>query len=403
MTSGRPVIHPGAGVIGEVDVLGAFRQGRRTLHVQPSALVTNQAAEAAQRLGVSIVVGAPTAAAVPATDGAAVLRRSLYRRSPKFVPSEKPRGLQPSTLGRLVIVGAGGVGSNTAHLAASRSLAHEIVLIDVVPGSAAATALDLEHSAGITGSTSRLSGGTDLAMIEGADVVVITAGRPRSPGMSRSDLVGTNGRVVRQVSEQVASVAPGSVVIVVTNPLDEMTVEALRATGFPRERVLGMAGTLDSARFRSSLARAAGVDPGDVEAITLGSHGEEMVPIISTATVRGRPLDTVLTPEQIDRCVAETVAGGGQIVALRKSGSATLAPAHATLEVLESIRGARAGAIPVSIRLEGEYGISGTVVGVPTILGSAGVIEIVELPLASGEMSALARAAAAVAARVASV
>lgn len=401
-SAGRPGVHPGAGVIGEVDILDAFRRGRRKVHVLSTALVTNQASEAAERLGIQIIVGPPEVAAVPATDGASVIRRSLYRRSPKFVPSSRPLGLNPVMLGRLVIVGAGGVGANTAHLAANRSLAHEIVLIDVVPGSAAATALDLEHAAGITGSLSQISGGTDLALMEGADVVVITAGRPRTPGMSRSDLIGTNGRIVSQVGEQLAAIAPNAVVVVVTNPLDEMTTLALRATGFPRERVLGMAGTLDSARFRRSLARAAGVDPNVVEAFALGSHGEEMVPITSSATIQNRPLDQVLTREAIAACVSDTVSGGGQVVALRKTGSATLAPAHATVEVLDALRGARAGAIPVSVWLEGEYEISGVVLGVPCILGINGVVEIVEMPLREDERRALQAAAAAVGARVAS-
>jgi malate dehydrogenase len=190
-------------------------------------------------------------------------------------------------------------------------------------------------------------------------------------------------------------------VVVVTNPLDEMTMEVFRATGFPRERVIGMAGTLDSSRFRRSLARAAGVDPADVDAFTFGSHGDEMVPITSQATIKGRPLGESLSDAAIQACVKDTVSGGGQVVALRKTGSATLAPAHATVEVLDALRGARAGAIPVSVVLDGEYGIEGTVVGVPCLLGPTGVVEIVELPLPEAELAALRAAAAAVATRLA--
>lgn len=398
---GRPAVHPGAGVIGEADLMEVWRSGRRKLHVNRRALVTHQALDAAARLGIEIIEGPPEQPALPATDGAAAMRRVLYRSNPKWVASGRPHGLNPITFGRFVIVGAGGVGSATAHLAATASIADEIVLIDVVPGAAEATALDLDHASGITGSKARITGGTDLALMEGADVIVVTAGRPRTPGMSRSDLAGVNARVVRQTGERMAEVAPDAVVVVVSNPLDEMTTEALRATGFPRERVMGMAGTLDSSRFRRSLARAAGVDPADVDAFTLGSHGDEMVPITSTATIKSRRLSDVLTDAEIQTCVQDAVTGGGQVVAIRKTGSATLAPAHATLEVLDALRRARAGAIPVSVMLQGEYGIEGVVVGVPCLLGPTGVVEIVELALSPTELAALRAAAAAVAARMA--
>jgi malate dehydrogenase len=399
--SGRPAIHPGAGVVGEQDVIEVWRQGRRRIHVLETTLVTHQARDAAGRLGVTIVPGPPEQAFVAAPDGSTAVRRVLYRSNPRWVPSRPAAGVDPVSFGRLVVVGAGGVGANTAHLAANASMATEIVLVDVVPGVAEATALDLEHASGVTGSTSRVSGGTDLSLAEGSDVVVITAGRPRTPGMSRSDLATVNGRVVRQVAEAVRDHAPGAVVVVVTNPLDEMTMEVHRATGFPPERVLGMAGTLDSSRFRRSLARAAGVDPRDVDALALGSHGDEMVPVTSLARIKGRPIGEVLSAERIDACVRETVAGGSQVVALRRTGSATMAPAHATVEVLDALRGARAGAVPVSVMLGGEYGIDGIVVGVPCRLGPRGVVEIVELPLADDELTALRRAAGAVAARVA--
>ncbi|MGA7272105.1 MAG: malate dehydrogenase, partial [Acidimicrobiia bacterium] len=364
MTSpGRPAIRPGAGVIGEEDILEAWQRGRRRVHVLQGSLVTHQAREAAERLGVSIIEGPPEERVVPEPDGGSIVRRVLLKSSPRWISSEPSRGSDPITFGKLVVVGAGGVGANTAHLAANSSVAHEICLVDVVPGVAEATALDLEHASGITGSVSHISGGESLEMVSDADVVVITAGRPRSPGMSRADLVGVNGRVVRQVAEQVRDHAPRAIVVMVTNPLDEMTMEAYRTTGFPRERVMGMAGTLDSSRFRRSLARAAGVDPIDVSAFTLGSHGDEMVPIVSQATIKGRPLGDFLADEQIAACVGDTVTAGGQVVALRQTGSATLAPAHAVLEVLDALRGARAGALPVSVVLEGEYGIEGVVLG----------------------------------------
>ena len=273
-------------------------------------------------------------------------------------------------------------------------------MIDIVPGSAAATALDLEHASGITRSTSRVIGGTELAMVADADVVVVSAGRPRSPGMSRSELVGINGRVVRSVAEAVAAHAPAAVVVVITNPLDEMTMEFYTETGFERERVIGMAGTLDSARFRRALSAAADVPVADIVAFTLGSHGAEMVPITSQATIRGRPLSAYLTPEQIEGCVATTVGGGGDVVALRRTGSATIAPAYATYEVLDALRGGRPDALPVSVVLKGEYGIADVVVGVPARLGRSGVVEVLELPLTDDELAALRQAAAAVAGRL---
>jgi malate dehydrogenase len=402
MTSeGRPAIQPGAGVIGEEDILDAWRKGRRRVHVLQGSLVTHQAREAAERLGMVIIEGPPDEQVVPLPDGASILRRVLLKSSPRWVSSGPSRGSDPITFGKLVVVGAGGVGANTAHLAANASVAHEVVMVDVVPGVARATALDLEHASGITGSISHISGGESLDLVADADVVVITAGRPRMPGMSRADLVGVNGRVVRQVAEQVREHAPRAIVVVVTNPLDEMTMEAHRTTGFPRERVIGMAGTLDSSRFRRALARAAGVDPIDVSAFTLGSHGDEMVPIVSQATIKGRALGDFLSAEQIAACVQDTVTAGGQVVALRHTGSATLAPAHAVLEVLDALRGARAGAVPVSVVLEGEYGIEGVVVGVPCLLGPSGVQEVVELPLPADELEALRAAARAVADRLA--
>ena len=235
-----------------------------------------------------------------------------------------------------------------------------------------------------------------MAMVSGADVVVVTAGRARGPGMSRSDLIDSNRRVINAAAEAIRTSAPRAVVIVVTNPLDEMTTAMLTATGFPRERVLGMAGTLDSSRFRAALAAAASVTPADVQAITLGSHGDEMAPITSLARIKGRPLDVFLSPEQIAACVDDAVTGGGQVVALKKSGSATIAPAHATIELLDHMRGARRGTVPASVLLEGEYGISGVVLGVPVHLGMAGLIAVDEWRLRSDEMAALSTAAAAI-------
>jgi malate dehydrogenase len=325
------------------------------------------------------------------------MMRGLYRRAPRWISPKGKKAAGPAKrIGRLGLVGAGGVGSNIAHLAANADMADEIALCDVSPGVAAAVALDLNHASGINGSRSRASGSTDLVIIENSDVVVVTAGRPRTPGMDRSDLIDVNARVIRTSAEAIKARAPNAIAIVVTNPLDEMTVEMLRATEFPRERVIGMAGTLDSSRFRNALAMAAGVYPADVDAITLGSHGDEMAPIVSRARIKGRPLSDYLSEDAIDACVRDAVTGGGQVVALRKTGSATLAPAHASIEVVDHIRGAKAGPLPVSVMLKGEYGISGVVLGVPCNLGASGVLSVEELPLSDSEMIKLRQAADAI-------
>ena len=388
-------------VVGAEHVEGASRRGRRYLEVMPSAIVTEQARDSAARLRVDLRTGPLDRPAVPAPDGAAALVRGLYRRSPKWTAPRPPAGRNAVRFGRVAVVGAGGVGANVAHLAASAGMAEEVVLVDVVPGLAESIALDLNHAAGVTRSRSVARGGADLALAADADVVVVTAGRARAPGMSRADLREANGRTVRAVAEAIRTAAPRAVVVMVSNPLDEMTAEALLATEFPRERVLGMAGTLDSARFREALAREAGVEVGEVEAIVLGSHGPEMAPVVSRARIRSAPVGRVLSPAQVEACVERTIAAGARVVALRKTGSASLAPAHATVEVLDHLRGARAGAVPVSVRLEGEYGLEGVVLGVPCLLGPRGLIEVRELALAASERVALARAAAAVRARVA--
>ncbi|MBO9451310.1 malate dehydrogenase [Tropicibacter sp. R16_0] len=382
-------------VIGSDAVEDARRRGRIVFEVLPGDIVTALARETAERVGIALVDGPLERPQAPRTDGAVSMRRVLYRRSPKWVaPSRAPR--KARRLGKLALVGAGGVGGNVAHLAAMADIADEIALIDITPGLAAATALDLNHTSGITGARARCVGGETMELVAGAEVVVVTAGRARRPGMTRADLIDVNARVIRQAAEAIRSAAPNAIVIVVTNPLDEMTVEMLRATGFPREQVLGMAGTLDSSRFRNALAMAANVTPADVEAFTLGSHGDEMAPIPSRARIKGRPLDVFLSSEQIEACVKDAITGGGQVVALKKSGSATIAPAHASIELIDHIRGARSGPVPVSVMLRGEYGIEGVVLGVPAHLGAGGLVEVEELRLTQTEQVALQTAAEAI-------
>lgn len=388
-----------ARVIGADAIEEARQRGRLIVEVMPGDIVTALAREAAERLGLRLVDGPIEMPAPVRTDGKTSAARTLYRRAPKWsAPSRAPR--KARRLGKLALVGAGGVGGTIAHLAAMHDIADEIALIDIAPGMAEAAALDLNHASGITGAKARCIGGESLSLVAGAEVVVVTAGRARSPGMTRADLIDVNARLIRQAGEAIRAAAPDAIVIVVTNPLDEMTIEMLHATGFAREKVLGMAGTLDSSRFRHALALAAGVGPADVDAITLGSHGEEMAPIPSRATIKGRPLSVFLSDDQIAACVHDAITGGGQVVALKKTGSATLAPAHASIELIDHIRGARTGPVPVSVMLTGEYGIERVVLGVPAHLGASGLIRVQELRLTPDELAALQGAAEAIRARL---
>ena len=387
-------------LISEASVGDAHRRGRRMIEVPPGAIVTDLARDAARRLDVNLVDGPLPKPSRAIADGATAMRRGLQRRNPGW------RAPQPTTpaggarkIARLALLGGGGVGANIAHLCANSAIADDIALIDIAPGIAEAVALDIAHAGGVSRSTTRLTGGDDLALLRDAEVVVVSAGRARSPGMTRHDLRAVNRRVIHAAGEAIRSHAPHAVVVVVTNPLDEMTLEMLRATAFPRSRVIGMAGTLDSARFRHALARAGGVPTADVSAMTLGSHGDEMVPLVSKARIRGRPIHDWLDDDAIAACVADTIAAGGRITALRKTGSATVAPAHAVMELLQHLRGAYGGAVPASVRLTGEFGLRDVVLGVPCVLGQGGLLEVDEINLADDEMRALRVAAEAVAGR----
>lgn len=387
-------------VVGEDDVRAVVREGRRLLVVGPNDLVTPAALETAEHLGVELIHGPLESSSPVGTDPGRAIRRTLYRRSPKWVSSAPLRGVTPTRFTRLAFVGAGAVGATTAHLAAIDNIADELLLVDIVPDIAASVALDIEHASGITGSPTRARGGTSLSLVAGSEAVVVTAGRPRTPGMTRSALTQVNRSVVRQIGQALAEHAPEAAVIVVTNPVDEMTYELWDASGLPTRSVIGMAGTLDSSRFRNALAEAAGVVPRDVEAVTLGSHGAEMIPVVSSATIKGRPVRDVLDSAEIERCVQDTIDGGAAVVALRRTGSASLAPAHAVMEILDAMRGARAGTVPVSAYLYGEYGIDDVFLGVPARMGRRGVTAVEEVALDAEEHQALQRAASAIRARL---
>lgn len=308
-----------------------------------------------------------------------------------------PRGVT------VAIVGAGNYGSTLAHLVCLGDYAGRVVMTDVVEGRPQGLALDLMHARPLSGWRGEVVGTNGYEELAGADVCVITAGSARRPGMSRMDLLETNAAIVGQVTAEVARVAPGAVIVVVTNPLDEMTALAAEVSGFERHRVMGQAGMLDTARFRHLLAVAAGVDPGEVQAMTLGSHGDTMVPVPSLATVAGRPVTDVLSTEAIAEAAQRTREAGAEVVALLKTGSAYFAPAAAAEKMVRAIATDSGEVMPVSTWLDGQYGLDGVYLGVPARLGRRGVVEVLEVDLDRSEATALAEAADAVRARQATV
>ncbi len=297
------------------------------------------------------------------------------------------------------VIGAGMVGSSTAMRIGEAHLASRIGIVDVREGVARAMALDIGQALPSLGSDARVVAGWEG--IEGAAVVVMTAGLPRGPGQSRADLLADNGRIVVDCCRQIRDRAPDSVVIVVTNPLDEMTSLAQRVLGFPATRVIGMAGTLDSARFRAFIAERLGVAPTSVVALTLGSHGETMVPVPRLCTVDGKPLPELLPAAEIEALVQRTRDGGAEIVRLLERGSAWWAPSAAILDLVRAIVCDERSVHPVCAMCRGQFGIRNTYVGVPARLGRAGVVEIVDPGLKPDEVAALRLAAEQVAARVA--
>jgi malate dehydrogenase len=293
---------------------------------------------------------------------------------------------------RVTIVGSGFVGQTTAMRVVEKGLA-EVVLIDIVEGLPQGLALDIRESSPIEGFEPNVTGTNDYADTAGSDVVVITAGFPRHPGMSRMDLLGKNAAVVRDVVENVVPGSPDAVIVVVTNPLDEMTFLASEVAGFPKRRVVGMAGVLDSARLRYFIAEELGVSPSAVEAMTLGSHGESMVPLPRHATVAGKPLTELVDETTLERLYQRTRDAGAEIVALLKKGSAYYAPSAAIAAMVQGIAGGDRDVLPACAWCEGQYGIRDVYVGVPVRLSPSGVEEIVELDLNEEELGALRAAA----------
>ncbi|MEE8298532.1 MAG: malate dehydrogenase [Thermodesulfobacteriota bacterium] len=289
---------------------------------------------------------------------------------------------------KISVIGAGNVGATTALMLAG--LEHgDIVLVDIIEDMPQGKALDLMEMSPVLDYDSVITGTNNYDDTEGSDVVVITSGIPRKPGMSRDDLISTNTNIVKQVTEQVAAKSPNAILILVTNPLDAMVYVAHKVSGFPKHRVMGMAGALDSARFMSFIAMELGVSVENINAFVLGGHGDDMVPLERFTTVAGVPITELMPPDRVEALIQRTRGGGGEIVKLLKTGSAFYAPAASAVEMVEAIVKDKKKIIPSCVLAEGEYGIENTFVGLPVKLGKTGIEEILEIKLTDEESKAL--------------
>ena len=296
---------------------------------------------------------------------------------------------------KVTVVGAGNVGATTAHRLVDKELC-DVVLVDIIEGMPQGKALDLAESGPVEGYDCKLTGTNGYRETTNSDVIVITSGIARKPGMSRDDLLNTNGGIVGSVTEEVVKHSPNAIIIVVSNPLDAMSQVAFKKSGFPKNRVIGMAGVLDSARMRTFLAEALNVSVENVTAFVLGGHGDTMVPLPRYSTCAGIPVTELLPKEVVDQIVTRTANGGAEIVSLLKTGSANYAPSAATVEMVEAILKDKKKILPCAAYLEGEYGINGLYVGVPVKLGANGIEEIIQINLTTEERAALQKSAAAV-------
>jgi malate dehydrogenase len=293
---------------------------------------------------------------------------------------------------KIALIGAGQIGGTMALLCLQQQLG-DVVLVDIMEGVAKGKALDLQETRGVLGADVTVSGGGigDWAVVKDADVCIVTAGVPRKPGMSRDDLLKVNLEAITRVASGIRQHAPGAFVIVVTNPLDSMVYAMYKITGFPRNRVAGMAGVLDTARFQYFVGEAAGVAPQDVNALVLGGHGDDMVPLLRYSSIKGVPLTKLVDQARLDAIVERTRKGGGEIVALLGTGSAFYAPAISAVTMAESYLNDSKRVLPCSVLLEGQYGVSGLFVGVPAVIGAKGVERVVEVDLDDAEKAMLAR------------
>ena len=296
---------------------------------------------------------------------------------------------------KVTVIGAGNVGATTAQQIIETGLA-DVVLVDIVDGLPQGKALDLAEAAPVVGYDVRITGTNDYADTAHSKIIVVTSGLARQPGMSRDDLMAKNAGIVAAVVRQAAAVSPGAIIIVVTNPLDAMCHVALKASGFPPERVIGMAGVLDSARFRAFIAAELEVSVRDIRAFVLGGHGDTMVPLPRYSTVGGVPITELMSAERIEALVERTRNGGAEVVALLKTGSAYYAPAASVVEMVEAILRDRRRILPCAAYLRGEYGVTGLYVGVPIVLGNGGMEKVIEISLTDDERAAFNRSADAV-------
>jgi malate dehydrogenase len=297
---------------------------------------------------------------------------------------------------RITVVGAGHVGATCAQRLAEKELAREVVLIDIVEGIPQGKGLDQWESAPIEGFDSQVIGANDYEAATNSEIFIVTAGIARKPGMSRDDLLKTNAGIVESVSKEIARVAPDSIIIMVSNPLDVMAYVAMQTTGFPRERVIGMAGVLDTARYRSFISLELGVSVEDIQALVLGGHGDTMVPLVSYTSISGIPLTQFLGEDRIEALIERTRKGGAEIVGHLKTGSAYYAPSAAAVQMAEAIVKDKRRILPCAAYLEGEYGHEGIFLGVPCQLGKGGLQRIIEVELTESEAEALANSAVAV-------
>ena len=295
---------------------------------------------------------------------------------------------------KITVIGAGNVGATAAQEIARRDYA-DVVLVDIIEGLPQGKALDLNEAGPVLGYEAKVVGTNGYEETAGSDVVVVTSGKPRSPGMSRDDLVTTNEAIVKAVTERAVAASPGAILVIVTNPLDAMCHVAKKASGFPKERVFGMAGILDTARFRTFIAWETGMSDQDVQAMVLGGHGDQMVPVVSATTVGGVPLTELVPAERIEAMVERTRKGGGEVVNLLGT-SAWYAPGAAIAQMVGSIVLDQKRVLPCTALLEGEYGIDGLYMGVPVVLGAAGIERVIELELTEAERAELDRSAGAV-------
>jgi malate dehydrogenase len=296
---------------------------------------------------------------------------------------------------KVTVVGAGNVGATAAQRLAEKELC-DVVLVDIVEGVPQGKSLDLTEAAPIEKHDAHLTGANTYDATADSNIIIITAGIPRKPGMSRDDLLGTNAGIMKKVTEQVSKLSPDAVIIIVSNPLDAMCHVAFEASGFPKERVLGMAGVLDSARFRAFISMELNVSVENTHAFVLGGHGDTMVPLPRYSTVAGIPITELLPQDRIDAIVERTRTGGAEIVSLLKTGSAYYAPASAAVEMAESILKDKKKILPCAALLKGEYGLEDLFIGVPVKLGAAGIEEVIQIKLTEDEQAALNRSAAAV-------